>query len=124
MAVEKLALMQELGRRRLGRSKEVYDLHEILSFLHAYPDNRRLHMAVEKMLKRFSERADLKHHADALADSGIEGTLIHYSFYWTTALWLETKWPGCLTIDWDNCFALTMSVIENRPPGCRTLYIS
>ncbi len=31
---------------------------------------------------------------------------------------------GSLTIDWDSCFALTMSVIEIRPPGFTTRYIS
>jgi hypothetical protein len=52
------------------------------------------------MLKCFSERSDLRRFAATLADTGIEGTPIYYSFFWTTALWLETNWPGCLSIDW------------------------
>ena len=96
----KLNWLRELDRRRLSKAKEVYRLHEVLSFLHAYPDDRRVRARVEQMLKHFSERSDLRRFAATLADTGIEGTPINYSFYWTTALWLETKWPGCLSIDW------------------------
>ncbi len=96
----KLELLRELDGRRLPKSKDVHRLHEVLSFLHAYPDNRPVRAQVEGMLTRFSERSDLRRFAVALADTGIEGTPITYSFYWPTALWLETKWPGCLSIDW------------------------
>jgi hypothetical protein len=99
-AKPKLELLKEFDNRRLATAKEVYNLHEVLSFLHAYPDNRRVRAQAERMLKRFSQRPDLRRHANALVDTGIEGTPIYYSFYWTTALWLETKWPGCLSIDW------------------------
>ena len=100
-AGRKLELLRELDPRRLATSAEVYLLHEALCFLLAYPDNRRVRSKVERMLKRFSTRPDLRRHAKALADTGIQGTAIHYAFYWTTALWLETKWPGHLSIDWD-----------------------
>jgi len=99
-AGRKLELLGELGLRRLSKAEEVYELHEALSFLHAYPDDARVRSRAERMLKRFSERSDLRRFAAALADTGIEGTRIRYSFYWATALWLETRWPGCLSIDW------------------------
>lgn len=101
-AGQKLELLRQLDRRRQTRPKDVLQLHEALSFLHAYPDNRRVRAQVERMLLRFSERSDLRRFADALADSGIEGTPIYYSFFWSTALWLETKWPSCLSIDWET----------------------
>jgi hypothetical protein len=97
----KLELLGELDGRRFPSAGQVYDLHEILSFLHAYADNRRVRYCVERMLKRFAGRPDLQRFAASLADTGIEGTPINYSFYWATALWLERKWPGCLTIDWE-----------------------
>lgn len=97
---QKLALLGELDRRRLKRADDVHRLHEVLSFLHAYPDDRRVRTRVEQMLRRFSKRSDLRRFAVRLADTGIEGTRIHYSFYWATAMWLEKKWPGCLSIDW------------------------
>jgi len=96
----KLELLRDLDRRRLRRADDVHRLHEVLSFLHAYPDDRRVRSGVERMLKRFSKRSDLRRFAVPLDDTGIEGTRIHYSFYWATALWLEKKWPGCLSIDW------------------------
>jgi hypothetical protein len=96
----KLELLRELDRGRLTRAKEVYQLHEALCFLLAYPDDRQVRSQVISMLDRFSERSDLRRHAKALADTGIDGTPIHYAFFWTTALWLETKWPGHLFIDW------------------------
>jgi hypothetical protein len=100
-AAAKLELLGELDRRRLPTAPQVFTLHEILSFLHAYADNRRVRSQAERMLKRFAERSDLRRFASSLADTGIEGTPINYSFYWNTALWLEQKWPGCLTIDWE-----------------------
>jgi hypothetical protein len=96
----KLALLRELDRRRFSKAQEVYRLHELLSFLHAYPDDRRVRTRAEHMLKRFSQRSDLRRFAATLADTGIEGTPINYAFYWPTALWFETKWPGRLSIDW------------------------
>lgn len=101
-AGRKLELLRKLDRRRLSTAREVLNLHETLTFLHAYPDDRRVRAQAERMLKRFSQRSDLRRHANALTDSGIDGTPTYYSFYWTTALWLETKWPGCLSIDWKS----------------------
>jgi hypothetical protein len=101
-AGKKLALLQEIDRRRLTRANEVCDLHEVLSFLHAYPDDRRVRARAEQMLTLFSRRSDLRRFANALADTGIEGTPTYYSFYWATASWLEKKWPGHLSIDWKS----------------------
>lgn len=98
----KLELLKSLERRRFAKAKELYRLHELLSFLHAYPDDRRVRARVEQMLSDFSERSDLRRFVDTLADTGFEGTATQYSFCWTTALWLETNWPGCLSIDWEN----------------------
>jgi hypothetical protein len=114
-AERKLDLLRRLDRRRLRTAKEVYALHESLCFLHAYADDRRLYAQVESMLARFASRSDLRRHANALADTGIAGTPIRYSFYWTTSRWLERKWPGCLTIDWKR-----FETAENLP---RVLYM-
>ena len=101
-ATTKLELLTQLERRRLSNAQQVYRLHEALSFLYAYPDNRRTRSQVGRMLKSFSQRSDLKRFADELADTGIEGSATNYSFCWTTALWLATNWPKSLTIDWDE----------------------
>lgn len=95
----KLALLRALDRARLGTAGQVERLHEVLCFLHAYPDNARVAGQVERMLARFARRADLVEHRDALADSGLAGTAIHYGFFWPTARWLAQRWPGEFRLD-------------------------
>ncbi len=101
-AETKLALLARLDRGRLARAGDVARLHEVLCFLRAYPDDSVLLARVEKMLSGFAARADLRRHAEALANSGIAGTPIDYNFYWFTAHWLAERWPERLSIDWDN----------------------
>jgi hypothetical protein len=96
----KLALLRRLARAALARPREVYRLHEALCFLAAYPDDARVHGAVRRMLDRFARRADLKRHAEALADTGIAGTPIEFAFFAPTALWLVRRDPRRMTIRW------------------------
>ncbi|HEX5131933.1 MAG TPA: hypothetical protein VFX92_05540 [Candidatus Krumholzibacteria bacterium] len=98
----KLELIHILDRRRLPTAKAVYEFHEVLSFLHAYPDNARVHARAEATLKRFARRSDLRRFAAKLTDTGIEGTPTGYSFYWSTARWLEKRWGGNLSISWNG----------------------
>lgn len=95
----KLALLRALDRARLGTASQVERLHEALCFLRAYPDDARVARQVERMLVRFARRADLNAQRDALADSGIAGTTIHYCFFWPTARWLAQRWPGEFRLD-------------------------
>ena len=99
-AARKLELLQLLEHRRLARPREVFRLHEILCFLRAFPDDKGVLTQVERMLASFVDRADLRRHRRALADTGIAGTAIHYPFYWFTASWLARRWPDRLTIEW------------------------
>jgi hypothetical protein len=98
----KLALLRALERARLRNARDVLRLHEHLCYLRAYPDSRTVLAKVVRMLRRFSARGDLAVHRDALADSGIAGTVTRYRFFWPTARWLAARWPDCLAIDWDN----------------------
>jgi hypothetical protein len=98
---QKLGLLRQLECRRLRSDGAVHRLHEVLSFLHAYPDDRRVHAQVERMLEAFSGRSDLRRFADDLADTGIAGTPTHYSFGWHMVRWLQAKWPGSLSVDWE-----------------------
>jgi hypothetical protein len=101
-ATAKLVLLRALARAHLANAREVLRLHEHLCFLRAYPDNRTVLALVTRMLRDFSRRRDLARHRDALADSGVAGTEIRYRFFWPTARWLASRWPGQLSIDWDN----------------------
>ena len=72
-AEAKLALLRRLERTGLRSARAVFRLHELLCFLRAYPDDARELEQVERMLERFSGRADLKYRREALTDSGIAG---------------------------------------------------
>ncbi len=98
----KLALLRELEGRSLRRPVDVLGLHETLCFLRAYPDDAPVLAQVERMLRGFARRSDLRRHRRALDDTGIEGTEIHYSFYAQTAIWLARRCGRNLTIEWGD----------------------
>jgi hypothetical protein len=99
LGARKLALLQQLSHAKLATSRQVLRLHELLCFLNAYPDDRRVRRIVRRMLMEFRLRADLRRHRAALAGSGIAGTDTPYRFFWPTARWISTRWPGVLMID-------------------------
>jgi hypothetical protein len=98
-AEAKLALLGRLERADLRSARAVRRLHEVLCFLRAYPDDARLLAQVERMLARFSGRADLARAREALTDTGIAGTPIRYRFFWSTLRWLARRWPDRIEID-------------------------
>lgn len=97
----KLRLLGELARANLRSAEAVGRLHECLCYLRAYPDDARVLKRVEDMLARFDARADLRRHAEELADSGIAGTSITYPFFTEMARWLVERFPDALTVAWD-----------------------
>ena len=101
-AAVKLALLHTLAHAPLRTAAEVLRLHEALCFLRAYPDDATVLAMVERMLRRFHRRADLRQHREELADSGIAGTAIRYRFFWATARWFAERWPGSFKLDRDS----------------------
>ena len=101
-APRKLELLRRLERDRLRSADAVARLHEVLCFLRAYPDTPALLARVERMLRAFERRSDLRRFADDLEDSGIAGTRILYSFFAEQAQWLAQRWPRHLSVDWDE----------------------
>lgn len=97
---EKLDLLCSLDRLRLTTARQVLQLHEVLCFLQAYPDDEAVLSQVKRMLDRFRYRSDLRRFRTALADSGIAGTNIHYPFFYFTADWLVRRWPALVSINW------------------------
>ena len=98
-AETKLVLLARLDRTRLRTPRQVERLHETLCFMRAYPGDAVVLAAVEHILERFTDRADLRRHRDALTDSGIAGTTIRFRFFWPSALWLAGRWPDHLILD-------------------------
>jgi hypothetical protein len=97
----KLACLAELERLALRKADDVRRLHEALCFLRAYPDDAAVLARTERMLAGFARRLDLRRHAEALADSGIAGTIIRYPFFAETAFWLGRRCPQELFVDWE-----------------------
>ena len=99
-SAEKRQLLDALADARLSSAKQVAELHEILCFLRAYPDDASVLERVETMLGAFSKRRDLRTHRRELEGTGIAGTEIPFPFYFATARWLAARWPGRLFVDW------------------------
>jgi hypothetical protein len=99
-ARDKLEALREVERERLATASQVRRLHEILCWIHAYPDSEAVLLQVRGLLEQFARRADLRRHAAALQDTGIAGTATQYVFFWFTAQWLAHRWGDHLRIDW------------------------
>jgi hypothetical protein len=102
MARAKREALVLLSRARLNSSRDVLRCHEAACFARAYPGDPRVLAAASHVLRAFERRADLRRHATALADSGIAGTPIRYRFFWPMAVWLASRYPRRLTIDWTD----------------------
>ena len=75
-------------------------LHEAACLLRAYPRDASELAAARRTLAGFHRRRDVQRNAEALVDSGIAGTPIHYRFFWPMARWLANRYPTSLSIDW------------------------
>lgn len=94
-----LELLSTLERARFDRPAQVLRCHEVLCFLDAFADDRRVRSRARRLLHAFRGRADLRRHRDALAGSGIAGTDTPYRYFWPTARWISACWPGALRLD-------------------------
>jgi hypothetical protein len=101
-AARKLELLRTLSRASLPTAKAIARLHEALCFLRAHPDDAEVLASVSSMLDRFHVRADVRRHRRALADTGIAGTSLRYSFFANTARWLSNRLPGSLRVVWQD----------------------
>jgi len=97
--------LRELARTTLRTAEQVRRLHEVLCFMRAYPDDAEVLQQVEQMLSGFARRRDLRKHRDALAHSGMAGTLMGYPFFYPTAHWLSRRWPDALRLDRSDTIA-------------------
>ena len=95
-------MLARLERARLGSARAVEQLHDLLLFLRAYPDDAALLGRVDRMLAAFERRSDLRRFRAELADTGIAGTTIDFPFFAETAWRLAERFPGNLEIDWES----------------------
>ncbi len=102
IAPRKRALIGALARSRLPTARAIVRFHEALLFLSAFPDDRAILSVVRAALDGFGRRPDVARHRNALAGTGIAGTVIRFPFFWFTARWLARRWPDRLAIDWQG----------------------
>jgi hypothetical protein len=115
-AQKKLSYLQDLRTAQLKSAGQITRLHEVLCFMRAWPDSAEVLIGVEQHLERFQRRRDVKRYAQQLADTGIAGSPIRFSYYSATAGWLADRWPGQLQIDWEafddiDSFAAYLSLL-------------
>src|SRR5262249_45319989 len=79
------ALFEALADVPLPSAKDVFELHELLVFARAYPDEEGVLASVETVLAAFESRPDLRRHRRELANSGIADTEIRYKFFYPCA---------------------------------------
>lgn len=102
-ATRKVELFDDLATRRMASGDSVLALHEAACFARAFPENRAVLDAAERLALAFGDRDDVARFRTALTDTGIAGTTLHFRFYWLTAIWLHRNgWSNQLTIDWDE----------------------
>lgn len=99
-AARKKDLIGVLEHAGLATAQEVLRLHEAAAFLRAHPDDQQVLGAVERLLGNFSRRPDVRRFRRQLADSGIAGTALNYSFYGATARRLAARWGRYLHVNW------------------------
>lgn len=99
---EKRSLLGGLAQAVLASAADVVRLHELLVFMRAYPDSVGIRSVTERLLRAFAQRRDLISHREALANSGIAGTEIHFRFFAETARWLSARHPRQLHYDWNE----------------------
>lgn len=99
-AARKVALLAILEQGTLKSARDVLRLHEVAAFLRAHPDDPQVQGSVERLLAHFDRRADLRRFRRQLADSGIAGTALNYSFYGATARRLAARWGRHLHVNW------------------------
>ena len=88
--------------RQKSNAAGLLRLHEDLIRLNAYPPDRATLSSVRNALAHFPARRDLARFRDGLRDTGVAGTTIGISFFWSTAKWLVERWPDQIRIDWDS----------------------
>jgi hypothetical protein len=96
----RLGLLRALEHAGLRTTAQVAALHELLCFLHAYPDDCAVFEQTARMLLGFSARTDLQRHRQRLVNSGIAGTDTVYPFGFSTAKWLAARCPDRLSVEW------------------------
>jgi hypothetical protein len=99
---EKVRAIERLRTAGLASADDVSALHETLLFLRAHPDDPAVLDATEAALSGFARRPDVRRLKRSLADTGIAGTTMQYTYSWPMAAWLARRQPRDTSIVWED----------------------
>jgi hypothetical protein len=102
-------LLRSIGRLAASNAAELVRLHEVLLFLRAYPHDRRVLAATERLLTAFPRRVarlagkgvDLSAFDDPEL-SGIAGSKITTTYSYDVVRWLAGRFPRRVRLDWEG----------------------
>jgi hypothetical protein len=100
---EKIRLLDQVARSTIRQPRALRELHEILCFLEAYPDDAEVLERATRALAAFTTRVtQLGPAARRLHDSGIAGTTLDYPFGLPMARWLSRRFPRGADVLWEK----------------------
>ncbi|MDQ5873470.1 MAG: hypothetical protein M3547_14835, partial [Acidobacteriota bacterium] len=108
-AGETARLLRSIERRDVSDAGELIRLHEALLFLRAYPHDRAVLRASDRLLQGIGERvkrlarsgADLSA-LDRPETSGVAGTTITTTYSSEVVRWLADRFPRRVRLDWEG----------------------
>ena len=103
-AKQKQGLLESIAKSTIKLASDAQRLHDCLSFMRAFPDNRDIHQFASSWLQDFASVVGRlsKRERTKLSDSGIAGTDLYYAFSYEVASWVARHFPGMASIDWSE----------------------
>lgn len=106
---ETARLLRSFERQEVFDAGHLVRLHEAALFLRAYPHDRRVLAAAERLLSSFPQRVarfaenggDLSSFEDPEV-AGIAGTKITTSYSYDVVRWLAARFPRSVRLDWEG----------------------
>lgn len=99
IAARKLYLLTTLDREKLIGKKEITGYYDLLLFLIAYPDNRKVYERALRSLKQLERYIQSHQHIkEKLFNSGISYTKLCAAFGFDIVKWIKEKFPDSIRI--------------------------
>ena len=101
-------LLAAMGQVQFGDAESLIRFHDVLLFLRAFPQSRKVAQLADDLLAGIARRVDGLQTSGADMElfnneqfSGIAGTVISDTFTYDVARWLGQHYPQQLSLEWD-----------------------
>jgi hypothetical protein len=102
----KIRIIEKLSSTVIANAGQLFDYHEALCFMQAYPDNSAVSHIIDSELQAFAERiaAFRKEYPNdsGLDDTGMVDTPIYYPYNLNMVRWLQARFGSAIDIDWQS----------------------